>query len=73
MERKKISNKVVPADKWTSIYNTCSGGQAGAVDEESFIEAFEDVKKVVNIYYISSFLKLFELASYYSMLGVIGT
>jgi hypothetical protein len=24
----------------------CLGGQAGAVDEESFIEAFEDVKKV---------------------------
>jgi hypothetical protein len=61
------------ADKWTSIYNTCSGGQAGAVDEESFIEAFEDVKKVVDIFYIYSSLNLFELASYYSMLGVIGT
>jgi hypothetical protein len=27
-----------------------AGGQAGAVDEESFIEAFEDVKKVNSSY-----------------------
>ena len=25
------------------------GGQAGAVDEESFIQAFEEVKKVIRV------------------------